>query len=71
MEWIDTKPDIKMNCVLLTATLICGFWEYHVWIIEHRNGYWNWLTGDGEEYGDIEDLRADRYCILSEPPKTI
>lgn len=71
MEWTTRRPAFIYDCVLVTANLIRGNWEYSVWIIERRNGYWNWLTGDGEEYGDIEDLRADKYCILKEPPKTI
>lgn len=69
MEWLTDKPIFKDDCVLITASLYHCHWEYNTWIIEHRNGYWNWLTRDGEEYGDIEDLKADRYCILSEPPK--
>ena len=69
MEWLTDKPVFKDDCVLVTASLIRGRWEYNTWIIEYKDGYWNWLTGDGEEYGDIEDLKADRYFILSEPPK--
>lgn len=69
MEWLSDKPEFKYNCVLITAALYKGCWEYAVWIIEWINGYWNLLDGNGVEWGDIEDLKADRYCILPEPPK--
>lgn len=69
MEWASEKPVFTKDCVLVTANLIKGYWEYTAWIIKWMDGYWGWLTGDGDEYGDIEDLRADKYCVLQEPKK--
>ena len=68
MEWTTTKPDFKEECVLVTAQMVQGHWEYDAWIIEKINSdggsYMGWLTGDGEEYGDLADLTADKYLIL-------
>jgi hypothetical protein len=68
MEWSTVKPDFKEECILVTAALVSGHWEFDAWIIEwanHGDGpYLAWLTGDGEEYGDLADLAADKYLIL-------
>lgn len=68
MEWSFLKPDLTEECVLVTATKIKDHWDYNIWCIEKINcdGSWymGWLTGDGEEYGDLADLQADKYLIL-------
>ncbi len=71
MNWLSNKPDFKEECVLVTASFIRGHWEYTTYIIEKINTpegwYMGWLTGEGEEYGDLADLQADRYLILQKP----
>jgi hypothetical protein len=68
MGWTTIKPDFKEECVLVTATKIKDYWEYNVWCIAkvkcEDSWYMGWLTGDGEEYGDLADLKADQYLIL-------
>lgn len=68
MKWTTDRPDFEEECVLVTAVQSNGFWEYNVWQIEKVSGpdgwYMGWLTGDGEEYGDLADLTADKYLIL-------
>jgi len=57
------------DCILLTACYgkIDG-WEYNSWKIA-KNGrdkgwYWGWYTINSEEYGDINDLSADKYKVI-------
>ena len=69
MKWTSEKPLFDDECLLITACKIRGFWEYTAYIIQKvtdDNGYWylGWLTGEGDEYGDLVDLRADKYLIL-------
>lgn len=66
--WVKEKPKFIDECLLITGSLINGFWEYSTWQIKkvEHEGKWylGWLTGEGEEYGDVEDLKADKYLIL-------
>lgn len=70
-NWVNIKPEFKMECILLTATLIRGRWDYNAWLIERVDSeegwYWGWLCLDGEEYGDINDLQADMYKTIVPP----
>jgi hypothetical protein len=72
-DWVFEKPEFKEDCILLTATKSDTIWEYNSWLIialdgEDDNGkpawYWGWCNIDGEEYGDISDLQADKYKII-------
>jgi len=72
--WLTGKPEFTKDCILLTATEIRGKWEYNSCMIikidsEDDNGnevwYWGWCNMDGEEYGDIADMSADKYKIIS------
>lgn len=69
--WVNEKPKFNEDCVLITADNINGLWEYRSWIIKWTNNgdgpYLGWFNGNGDEYGDLSDLKADRYFILSEP----
>jgi hypothetical protein len=69
--WSTSKPEFTEDCVLVTASKIRGQYEYSVWIIkmvDFGDGqYMAWLTGDGEEYGDLKDLSADQYLVLQKP----
>lgn len=66
--WLTEKPEFKENCILLTATFIRDEWSYNSWLIEkinHGEGwYWGWMSLDGDEYGDLADLKAGRYKIV-------
>ncbi len=67
-NWVTKKPEFTEECLLLTAVLIRDQYEYEVYIIakvESDEGwYLGWLTGDGEEYGDLEDLKSDKYLTM-------
>lgn len=69
MSWSDIKPNPNIECVFVTATLLNSHWDYGVWQFKKINTgegeYMGWLTGDGKEYGDITDLSANLYFILS------
>jgi hypothetical protein len=83
--WITEKPDFKGECVFVTATTYNRndeglIWDYKVWQIKKLDGendkgeeiwYWGLLNGDGEEWGDLEDLRADMYKIISAPTNSL
>ena len=67
--WTNTKPDGKEPCVFISATKWRkGHWMYSVWEIKRVDGPDGWYLGlcdrDGEEWGDLEDLKADLYMIL-------
>lgn len=68
--WTTIKPEFKEGCLLVTANLIRKEWEYEAWIVKMiNNGEGNYmalLQGDGEEWGPLEDLKADKYLILPE-----
>ena len=68
INWTKEKPEFKDECLLMTATKIRDKWEYNLWLIEKQvtdeGWYWGWLTSDGEEYGDIADLKADLYATI-------
>ncbi len=70
--WTTTKPEFKEDCVLIAASKIGEHWDYSLFIIqkEHSDEGWYWgiFTGDGEEWGDINDLEAHLYQII-EPLK--
>ena len=64
MNWTKEKPQFNFNCILLTATMWMGEWEYELYTIVFSEGYWKWCNGIGEEVGDIEDLNAEMYIII-------
>lgn len=82
MIWLSEKPDFKKECVFITATKYERnneplYWDYSVWQIKKLDGetesgeygwYWGLLNGDGEEWGPLEELAADRFFILAAPP---
>ncbi len=83
-RWVREKPDFKEECVFITATDYIRnreplMWDYKVWQLKWLEGendkgesafYLGLLNGDGEEYGDLEDLVADRYFIFNQPHET-
>ncbi len=64
-KWLSEKPEFKEECLLITAVKFRDEWEYEVYIIkmiESDEGcYMGWLTGDGDEYGDLADLTSEKY----------
>lgn len=72
-NWVNYKPKFKKECLLLTATFYREELECKAWLIKKVEGfdgwYWGWLTIEGEEYGDIDDLSADLYKTVNIPKK--
>lgn len=66
MEWSYLKPD--QPCVFVSAKFIGNHWEHDAWEIkwvhDGEQDYLCLFTGDGSEWGDLEDLKADKYLIL-------
>lgn len=67
-KWTHLKPLFTTECLLITAVKVRGEWEYNTYQIKlttcEDRFYMGWLTGDGEEYGDLADLKADMYLEL-------
>jgi hypothetical protein len=68
MEWVTQKPEFTEECLLITATKYRDEWEYTAYqikkVYDDEKWYMGWLTGDGEEYGDLEDLESDKYLVM-------
>lgn len=71
--WQKEKPDFKQECVFVTATQLypknkSPFWIYRTYEIKKVEGSYGWYLGlcdgEGDEWGDISDLKADLYLIL-------
>ena len=77
MKWTKERPRLgithREDFILLTAKWWehppC--WQYGAFEIIY-DGYWKWLDLDGDEIGDIADLKADYYMTipLKKPQKT-
>jgi hypothetical protein len=43
-------------------------WDYSIWLIKRvefeGKWYWGWFNGAGEEYGDLNDLCAEKYLTM-------
>ena len=61
--WLDVKPEFTEDCILVAASKIWDVWNYNLYTIEFIDGYFNWLTGDGEN-GYCEDLNAQKYFTI-------
>lgn len=70
--WYNEAPEFDKECVFVTASMI-SYWEYSIWEVKKLDGeddevnpawYYGLLTGDGIEWGNINDFRADKYLIL-------
>ncbi len=68
MNWTKRKPKFTKECLLIVASKFAKQWEYQIFKIlktgNEDGWYWGWFTGDGEEYGDIADLKAEKYLVL-------
>jgi hypothetical protein len=67
-NWVTEKPEFNEECLLITAHYFWEGWEYTVYQIKKvvcdEGWYMGWLEGDGAEYGDLEDLKAEKYLIM-------
>lgn len=72
-NWTEDKPEFTEECVLLTAVKTSGGWDYSSWLIMAVTGYddnnnpaWYYALCemDGEEFGPLEDLSADKYLVI-------
>lgn len=72
-EWLDKKPEFTEECIMITAIKHNDKWDYSSWQIIQVEGYgedgpgWYYALCemDGEEWGDMADLRADLYLTMS------
>lgn len=68
-EWISEKPHFTEECLVICANEINGAWEYNLYQVKKvyydHLWYFGWLTSDGEEYGDLNDMCAQKYLLLS------
>ncbi len=69
-QWVSEKPEFTEECILLTHTVFRNAHEYQAWQIvkiEAEDGwYWGLCNMEGEEWGALEDLKADHYKIVSD-----
>lgn len=75
-KWSKVKPKFKEDCVLITANWFKwdgGYWDYTLFEIKRTEGYndndeptWYWgiYERGGDEWGDLADLKADKYLLL-------
>jgi len=75
IKWTNSKPKrFKEDCLLLTADLVGGFWNYTLFEIRKTDGYndndepfkfeyWGVFDHD-DEWGNYADLKANKYSIF-------
>jgi len=75
MKWFKEKPELNKECILLTASQYKkDQWSYTPFLITKIDGdegwYWGLCDVNNDEWGDIDDLKADLYQVieLPEPP---
>ncbi len=68
MKWTTKKPKFTEECLLIVATEIQENWDFAIFQILKTDfedmWYWGVFDGDGCEWGDIEDLQADKYLVM-------
>ncbi len=68
MKWTTKKPQFKEECLMIVASKILNKWEYflfQVLKVDFEDGwYWGLFYGSEEAYGDIADLKADKYLVM-------
>lgn len=72
IKW-TSKPKLNKRCLIICASFINGKWEYQLFQVHKTEGfnnkeepiwYWGVFCGDGEEWGEYKDLKADKYCVI-------
>lgn len=75
LTWKSEKPTFTEEGVFVSASWWGNHWDYSLWQAIWRDGangdYLSLCDGDGHEYGDWEDLTADRYLVLPTPERPI
>jgi len=74
--WVTEKPDFKENCIIITASFYADQWSYSMFTTDLVDGvndkdesaFYVGLFSDGDEWGDIADLSADKYLVLPALP---
>jgi hypothetical protein len=66
--WSAEKPKPDKEFWFVSASYFKDHWECRIWQVVKINGpdgwYYGLCDGEGEEWGDWEDLQAERYYIL-------
>jgi hypothetical protein len=69
--WVREKPKADKDRVFASANWFKDHWEFKVWFISlvmfDEKWYYALCEGDGEEWGDYEDLQCDLYFELPVP----
>lgn len=67
-KWFSEKPTFSEECLVICASEINGVWDYTLFQIrkiDSEDGcYLGWLTQEGEEYGDLNDMHSDMYFLM-------
>lgn len=72
-SWTKTKPKLKGECLILTATVWNEETDFTLFEISKVTFEYTWYWGifkDGDEWGDYEDLIADLYLVIKKPKIT-
>ena len=68
IRWVTKKPKFNKECLVICASKFIDTWEYSLyqikWIGLGNDLYLGWLTIDGEEYGDLNDMKAEKYLVI-------
>ena len=77
LRWTKKKPKLNKECILIVAQWMHYHkpfhWEYTLYTVERVDGYddndnpiyyFGLLCANRDEWGDIDDLKADKYCVL-------
>lgn len=68
LQWLTEKPDFTEECIVICAFKIRGKWEYNIFLIKKVDSdegwYMGWLTIDGDEYDDLDNLTAQMYFTI-------
>lgn len=67
-KWLTQKPKFDCWCIVITANKIRKQWEYSIFTVQRVDfedkWYWGLIDGNGDEWGDIEDLKAQKYYVI-------
>jgi hypothetical protein len=64
-QWLTEKPDFDQECIVITESKFKEHpAQYTLWTIHTGNGYITLLDQYGDEWGDVNYLKADRYFII-------
>jgi hypothetical protein len=69
LRWTTKKPKFDTECIVICAHKWKDEeWEYSLYQIKkvefEDKWYWGWLTADGEEYGDLADMKSQLYYVM-------